>query len=284
MSLFTRPIRPASGDADDPVERYLESLRSSIRTDPLYRRRLRGATLNRFVAAREHLDGAGVAPRGGSRMGRLGRATLYASVTLAATAATVLGASGQALPGDPLYPVKLRVEELRYSVVPPHLHAVLAADVLGERLDEMTRLIETGRLADAQALEPAIDRGIDGLALMVGPIASASDPRITGHLAALERVIAGLPPQAQAAIGARWSDAVGAGAVGGPHFVAPPVAGTPAASASPGTRDSGGRPAERPASGAPRASADPETGKGSGNPSPGEPRDPQPSPGGPGDN
>ena len=36
-------------------------------------------------------------------MGRLGRATLYASFALAATSASVLAASHEALPGDVLY-------------------------------------------------------------------------------------------------------------------------------------------------------------------------------------
>ncbi|MEO6579119.1 MAG: hypothetical protein ABIO99_09525 [Candidatus Limnocylindria bacterium] len=153
MSHFSKPLRSRFDGADDAVERYLGGLESRMVADPLFRRRLRSESINRFVVARERDLQLG--PRHGSRhLGRLGRACLYASVTLATTAAGVLGASQEALPGDALYDVKLRIEELRFDVLPSELHAVLAADVVAQRIDEMTRLIGSGRSTDAQEMEP----------------------------------------------------------------------------------------------------------------------------------
>ncbi len=165
MSLFCRSLRPPT--TDDAVERYLVSLQSRIAPDPLFRRRLRSQAINRFVAAREQqrTDSARAMTR---QMGRIGRACLYASLALATSAAGALGASQEALPGDALYAVKLRIEQLRFQVTPAHLQGVLSANVLAERLEEMTRLLDAGRTADAMALQPAIAAHIEQLAAVRG--------------------------------------------------------------------------------------------------------------------
>ena len=116
MSLFTNPIRPAPLASDAAVRRYVEAIRQQIEPDPLYRRRLRGQVVNRFVARKRGIDLTG--PRRPSRMGALGRACLYASFALAVTVTGVMAASDAAIPGDVLYPLKRSIEEMRFDVLP----------------------------------------------------------------------------------------------------------------------------------------------------------------------
>ena len=154
MSLFRDTLRPPAILSDEAVERYLKAIRAEIGPDPLFRRRLRGEVMNRYVAAREGIDAA---PRRRA-MGKLGRAVLYASFTLALSATSVLAASQEALPGDLLYPLKRQVETLRREVLPAHLDHDLAAYELAERLDELSRLAEVGdwpRVASTAAVVAA---------------------------------------------------------------------------------------------------------------------------------
>lgn len=201
MSLFCRFLRPPT--TDDAIDRYLASLRSRIEPDPLFRRRLRSQAINRFVAASEQMrtDSGRAMTR---QMGRIGRACLYASVALATSAAGVLGASQEALPGDALYGVKLRIEQLRFQVIPAHLQGVLSANVLAERLEEMTRLLDAGRTADAMALQPAIAAHIEHLAAVEAAGGPDAKDRIANHLLALDELIIGLPATPGAAVRAAW--------------------------------------------------------------------------------
>ncbi len=137
MSLFNRTLRPPPTASDEAIARYLAALRSEVRPDPLFQRRLRSDVVNRFVAAREGIGSSGRTGIGRGRMGQLGRACLYASCTFALSAASVLAASQEALPGEFLYPLKQRIEQVRIDVVPNHLHAELAGYALGERIEEM---------------------------------------------------------------------------------------------------------------------------------------------------
>jgi hypothetical protein len=157
MSLFNRTVGPPA-ISDDAFERYLAGLSTKIELDPLFRRRLRSDVINRFVAAREGLDTQARAGTAGRRMGRVGRASLYASLTLAVSTASVLAASQEALPGDALYGLKQRVEQLRMDIVPDQFKAELAAYALGERIEEMSRLADSGRLELAIAMGPSIER------------------------------------------------------------------------------------------------------------------------------
>jgi hypothetical protein len=149
MSLFRGTIRPPAILSDEAVERYLAAIRKELAPDPLFRRRLRGEVMNRFVAAREGM--ASSAPQRRS-MGRLGRAVLYASFTLALSTTSVLAASQVALPGDVLYPLKRHVESLRMEILPAHLHHDLAAYELAERIEELARVTELGDVTIATAL------------------------------------------------------------------------------------------------------------------------------------
>ncbi len=163
MSLLSRLVRSAPVETDEAVERHLARLRGQLGPDPLFRRRLRNHAINHYVAARERHEVREPSAGRSSRMGRIGRASLYASVAMAVSAATVLGVSQEALPGDALYGVKLRIEELRFDVAPIDMHPMLVALVIGERLDEMSRLVDAGRLDDAVALGPSLKREIQRL-------------------------------------------------------------------------------------------------------------------------
>ena len=160
MSLFRTSLRPPAILSDEALERYVEAIRHELQPDPLYRRRLRGIVLNRYVAAREGTIPS-VKPR--AAMSRIGRAVLVASFTLAIGVTSVMAASQEALPGELLYPLKQRVEQLRLEVLPAHLHDELAAATLGERIDELARLALRGDDDGVAALAIVIEHDYEEL-------------------------------------------------------------------------------------------------------------------------
>ena len=91
-------------------------------------------------------------------MGRLGRAVLYASFTLAVSVTSVMAASQEAMPGDVLYPLKRQVEELRVRVVPAHLHDELARIELSERIEELAVLADRGEWLLVVELAQTVER------------------------------------------------------------------------------------------------------------------------------
>ncbi len=197
MSLFNRALRPPPRLSDAAVERYLAALRAEIDPDPLFRRRVRTDVVNRFVAAREGI-GRPAGRSGLSRqMGRLGRACLYASFTLGVTGTAVLAASEGALPGDLLYPLKQRIEQLRYDLVPTRLHGELAAYALGMRIEEMGRLAEAGRWDLAVAMAPTIDAEYERLEALGATANRFRAARIERHLLVLEGLLQKLPDAAR---------------------------------------------------------------------------------------
>ena len=200
MSLFNRAIGPPPTVSDEAFERYLAGIPRHIKPDPLFRRRLRSDAINRFVAAREGLDSPVRAGMAGRRMGRVGRACLYASFTLGVSAASVLAASQEALPGDALYGLKQRVEQLRMDIVPDHFRAEIAAYALGERIEEMTRLADGGRMELAIAMGPSIEREFRHVVALGKADDPASEARIARHLLVLEGLLEKLPDNARAAV------------------------------------------------------------------------------------
>ena len=197
MSLFNRALQPPPRLSDAAVERYLAALRAEIDPDPLFRRRLRTDVVNRFVAAREGI-GRPARTSGISRqMGRLGRACLYASFALGVTGTAVLAASESALPGDLLYPLKQRIEQLRYDLVPDRLHGELAAYALGMRIDEMGRLADAGRWDLAIAMAPTIDAEYQRLEALGATANRFRAARIERHLLVLEGLLQKLPDAAR---------------------------------------------------------------------------------------
>ncbi|HSM37962.1 MAG TPA: hypothetical protein VK838_01430 [Candidatus Limnocylindrales bacterium] len=152
-----------AGRVDEVTADRLERVLGRVEPDPLFKRRLRGSIVNYHVASREgHLRRA----RGPRRqMGAIGRSVLYASVVLALGVSAVGVAAQDSLPGEALYGVKLRLEEVRLQIAPQSVRAQLAAISLGARIDELERLASAGdwsrvaaaagRLAAAEALVAA---------------------------------------------------------------------------------------------------------------------------------
>ena len=201
MSFFNRALSPAPRVSAEAIERALAAIAAQVEPDPLFRRHLRSEVVNGYVAAREGLAiTERLAPKSRSRTGRLGRACLYASFGLAATAASVLAAAQEALPGDALYGVKLRVEELRFDVMPDHLHADLVAYALGERIEEMDRLAAAGALDEAMGLVPAIEHEFARLEALARASSDADEARIERHLVVLSGLLERLPDAARNAV------------------------------------------------------------------------------------
>ena len=192
MSLLRGPARPPARLPDQVMRRYLAALGAEIDPDPLFRRRLRGRVVNGYVAARE-----GTAPghRSPHRMTRLGRAVLYASFAIGITATGTMAASQQAIPGDGLYPMKREIEALRVRLVPARLRDDLAVDALGERIHELHRLADAGRVNDLAAAAAAVEMAYRQI------VARTSDPdALSGHLAVAASLIDHLPAGARAAV------------------------------------------------------------------------------------
>ena len=101
-------------------------------------------------------------------MGRIGRASLVASLALAASVGSVMAASQGAIPGDLLYPLKRQVESLRVRILPPDLQDELAAYVLTERVSELGRLADAGEWALAVTLTEPIAAAIAELESLGG--------------------------------------------------------------------------------------------------------------------
>lgn len=230
-------IRPPRPDADEEIEQWLAGRARGLDPDPLFRRRLRGQLLNGFVANREGRR------RELRRMGRLGRACLYASVLLAASVSGVMALSDQALPGDALYPLKRQIEALRFQVLPARLHDDLSMAVLTERVDEMRRLADAGdwtavtEVADElRALDPSdpvhADANqlvvLDGLIELLPPLTRASVDE------AIHAAIVDDTASSPAEVADDDDDSAEAGAVATPAPTASPTPSpTPTASPSP---------------------------------------------------
>lgn len=182
---------------DEAARRYVAAIRPDLEPDPLFRRRLRGVVLNRFVAAREGLE---VAPTGARRsaMGSLGRACLYASVALAISVGGPMAASSSALPGDPFYAVKLRIEALRFEVLPASFHDELLMDVLAQRIEELGALEATGEPHRAGGLTTAIEQDFERLAAI--DAANPDGVEKSARRDALALLIGQLPAHAQATV------------------------------------------------------------------------------------
>ena len=193
MSLFRDSLRPPAIFSDEAVERYLAAIRAELGPDPHFSRRLRGQVLNRYVAARE---GIGAAPTAARTMGRLGRAVLYASFTLAFSVTGVMAASQEALPGELLYPLKRQVEQLRVQVLPAHLHDDLATYALGERIHELDELAERGDWDRVIALAETIEQ--DYLAL--ADALETESGQLDRHIVVLNGLLETLPATARTAV------------------------------------------------------------------------------------
>lgn len=203
MTLLDRILARGFQPPTDPiiaarVERHLRR----IQPDPLFRRRLRGQVLNRYVANREGMIEPARPASRRRETGALGRGVLFASLLTALGVSAVGAAAQESLPGDALYSVKLQLEELRMRVAPPGLRDDLAAVALDERLEEVEQLAAVGRwqLVDEAAASAA--RAEEQLAAVSNgatPDAGAADREqaIHGHAQRLEELIATAPASAR---------------------------------------------------------------------------------------
>jgi hypothetical protein len=201
MTLLDRILARGVQMPTDPivaarVERHVRR----IQPDPMFRRRLRGQVLNRYVANREGLIKPARPASRRREMGVLGRGVLFASMLTALGVSAVGAAAQDSLPGDALYSVKLQLEELRMQVAPPGLRDDLAAMALDERLEEVERLAAAGRweLVDEAAASAA--RAEEQLAALLNGTAGNDLNRqaaIQNHAERLEQLIATAPVSAQ---------------------------------------------------------------------------------------
>ena len=201
MSRVGRAPSDPTGPAYEAVEQWFREVGARFEPDPLFRRRLRSDVMNAWVAARE---GIGEPSFGGTlekRMGALGRACLFASFALCASVAGVMAASSQSLPGEPLYALKLRVEEMRVEALPVQYHDELAINALAERIHEMERLAAAGLGADAMALLPAIERTYADLLRLLDGMGSTARADFIGHrLGVVVGLVESLPAELRAIV------------------------------------------------------------------------------------
>jgi hypothetical protein len=179
--------------------RHLTGIRADLDPDPLFRRRLRGGVVNRFVAVHEGLERPATRR---SDMGQLGRACLYASVALAVSVGGVMATARAAVPGDLLYPVKLEIEALRMRALPTEFHDDLILYALSERLHEMGRLADAADWDAVAALAPQIEAGYHQLAA-IGMEEVLSDQGLQHRVEVLEMLRDRVPAPAQPAIDGR---------------------------------------------------------------------------------
>lgn len=143
------------GSTDSATERRLRQSLGQLGPDPLFERRLRGSIVNYYVATRE----GHVRPRAPRRqMGVIGRSVLYASLALAIGVTAVGAASQDSLPGDPLYGVKLRLEQIRMEIAPPSVRDDLAQLAVAERTRELQKLVAKGQWTAVTAAADAVIR------------------------------------------------------------------------------------------------------------------------------
>ena len=114
-------------------------------------------------------------------------------------AASVLAASQDALPGDALYTLKVRMEQVRLDVLPAHLHDDLYAYTLSQRIDEMGRLTEAGHWQLALAMTPVIEDSYEQFAHALDEQGLASEDA-SRHLIVLQGLLEQLPEGARDAV------------------------------------------------------------------------------------
>jgi uncharacterized membrane protein YgcG len=172
----------------DPIVRAIRREADGDEPDPQFRNRLRGAILSHHVAVREGHALPALRPA----MTPIGRGVLVASVLLAVGVTGVGAASQQAIPDDPLYAVKLRIEELRILAAPADLRDDLVAMSLEERLSEVETAVSRGRWHAAHEAALLVTQTEDELARVGGAPPAVAD-RIADHLASLTGLLAAAP-------------------------------------------------------------------------------------------
>jgi hypothetical protein len=191
MTSMPNAARPALND-EAMISRIQAVFR--VEPDPLFGRRLRGAILNQYVAARE-----GLIPRRAVRpeMGRVGRACLHASVLVAATVASAAAASQSALPGDLLYSMKLEIEAVRMGAAPNWMRDDLAVFALDARLAELDTLLQAGAWERATIAAAEVNTTLATLSLADPEALAEAEARVAARVAHLSSILAAAPEAAQ---------------------------------------------------------------------------------------
>jgi hypothetical protein len=217
--------RLASLDDEAVMQQLARSLKQ-LEPDALYRRRLRGAILNRYVATREGLVQA---PRQRREMSVLGRGVLYASLAVALSVSAAGAVAAASLPGDLLYPVKLQLEDVRLQMASPSMRADLLAMQLDERLDELELLAANGDWADVAVAAQGAAAAEERLALAAGDPQQVVVDAIGQHTAVLEALITTAPTSARQGLqqAIQASSAADEPESGGAVQVQPPAAPPP---------------------------------------------------------
>jgi len=215
MSSLNRSLgRPEPLSLDGATLRRIERAYRRPEPDPLFRRRLRGEVVNRYVAERE---GYLRHPSPRRQMGKLGRAVLYASLGMAVSVSAAGAAADRSLPGDLLYGVKLQLEDIRMRIAPPSVRDDIAAMLLAERVDELERLAAAGSWRLVPAAAARVTEAEEALVTL--------DPMAGGGAApdaveTLEAVLAKAPPQAHGGLERALADVTShAPARPAPHLV-----------------------------------------------------------------
>lgn len=188
---------------EDPIVRTMLRHGTELEPDPRFARRLRGIVLSRHVATRE---GYGVPVRQRTPMTPIGRGVLIGTVLVAMSAGSVGAFSQAALPDDPLYPLKLRLEALRMAIAPADLQDDLLRLALDERVSELRRAADAGRWAAAE--EAAWRVAVTEVQLIqLHGMTPAVAQRIAAHLHAIDQVMAHAPAHAAARVAERLNPA-----------------------------------------------------------------------------
>ena len=186
-----RPWYPSDrrdASVGDPIVRAIRREADGDEPDPHFKRRLRGALLSHHVAVREGYP----LPVTPAVMTPIGRGVLVASVLVAVGVTGVGAASQAAIPDDPLYGVKLRIEELRLVIAPVDLRDDLVAMGLDERINELQAAVANGRWHAAGEAATRVTQAEQRLDRLGGPPPAVA-ARLAQHLALLDGALASAP-------------------------------------------------------------------------------------------
>jgi len=194
MALLAQLRRQSPPESpDESTVARLRAVIAELDPDPLFRRRLRGKLLHNYVAVQE---GIRPAPPSVSRPGRVGRAALYAGLTVAIGATAVGAASRSALPGDLLYGPKMAIEQLQMELAPAGVKAAFQATSVEERLDELAQLAARRDWTHAAASARQVAAELQGIRA-AGGAPTAEQAGIAHRLAVLTAVFEAAPPAAR---------------------------------------------------------------------------------------
>ena len=149
-------------------------------------------------------------PQWSLRQSRIWLRGLVALIVLFALSTSVLVASAQSLPNDPLYPVKLAVEQFQLAVSPDRLaRSELNLSFASERLGEVQRLIDRGRADEAAKALTGFADQIESALTLAAELPDNAErqvllSRLYSSLDRSEAILAAtepqLPPSAQPAL------------------------------------------------------------------------------------